>query len=99
MTTLNHSVLSTSNTLQWKTRFLQTEPAMNNIQKALSNANLQNDIKVSTPHATSVLYNSFPPSKGTFGENMSAILKFLSDKYPPFLASVYPYFSYKYNRD
>ncbi|GLJ36074.1 hypothetical protein SUGI_0723840 [Cryptomeria japonica] len=41
--------------------------AMNNFQKELSNANLQNDIKVSTPHATSVLYNSFPPSEGTFG--------------------------------
>ncbi|GLJ36070.1 hypothetical protein SUGI_0723770 [Cryptomeria japonica] len=74
-------------------------PAMNNIQTALSNANLQNDIKVSTPHATSVLNNSYPPSQGTFGEDISSILKFLSDNDSPFMANVYPYFSYKDNTD
>ncbi|XP_057832396.1 glucan endo-1,3-beta-glucosidase isoform X2 [Cryptomeria japonica] len=74
-------------------------PAMKNIQTALRNANLQNDIKVSTPHAMSVLNSSFPPSQGTFGEDMSSILQFLSDNDSPFMANVYPYFSYKDNPD
>ncbi|GLJ36073.1 hypothetical protein SUGI_0723830 [Cryptomeria japonica] len=66
-----------------------------NIWRALRNADLQNNIKVSTPYPTSVLNNSFPPSEGTFGEDMSAILKFLSDNGSPFMAHIYPYFSYK----
>ncbi|XP_059072393.1 glucan endo-1,3-beta-glucosidase-like, partial [Cryptomeria japonica] len=69
--------------------------AMENIQRALRKADLQNNIKVSTPYPTSVLNNSFPPSEGTFGEDMSAILNFLSDNGSTFMAHVYPYFSYK----
>ncbi|GLJ18432.1 hypothetical protein SUGI_0326620 [Cryptomeria japonica] len=69
-------------------------PAMNNIQTAVRNANLQN-IKVLTPHAASVLSNSYPSSQGTFGPDMSGILKFLSDNGSPFMAHVYPYFSFK----
>nr|AAV66572.1 glucanase-like protein [Thuja occidentalis] len=54
-------------------------PAMNNIQTAMRNANLQN-IKVSTPHAASVLSNSFPPFSGkVLALIWAAILKFLSD--------------------
>eukprot|EP00253_Pinus_taeda_P021360 PITA_21360 len=72
-------------------------PAMNNIQTAIQNANLQN-IKVSTPHAFNVIGNSYPPSKGAFSDDvkdtMSSILKFLSDNGAPFMVNVYPYFSY-----
>eukprot|EP00253_Pinus_taeda_P007359 PITA_07359 len=72
-------------------------PAMTNIQRAIQNANLQK-IKVSTSHAMSVIGNSYPPSKGAFGDDvkntMSSILKFLSDNGAPFMANVYPYFSY-----
>eukprot|EP00253_Pinus_taeda_P013680 PITA_13680 len=72
-------------------------PAMNNIQTAIQNANLQN-IKVSTPHAFNVIGNSYPPSQGAFSDDvkdtMSSILKFLSDNGAPFMANVYPYFSY-----
>ncbi|KAH9317800.1 hypothetical protein KI387_019569 [Taxus chinensis] len=79
-------------------------PAMNNIQTALANANLQNDIKVSTAHASTVLADtSFPPSKGTFNDavkdTMNSILQFLQDHGSPFMANVYPYFSYDGNRD
>ncbi|GLJ18442.1 hypothetical protein SUGI_0326730 [Cryptomeria japonica] len=70
-------------------------PAINNIQKA----NLQNKIKVSTPHAASVLSNPYPPSQGTFAPDMRGILKFLSDNGSPFMAQVYPYFSYKGDRN
>eukprot|EP00253_Pinus_taeda_P025269 PITA_25269 len=72
-------------------------PAMNNIQTAIQNANLQN-IKVSTPHAFNVIGISYPPSHGAFSDDvkdtMSSILKFLSDNGAPFMANVYPYFSY-----
>jgi exo-beta-1,3-glucanase (GH17 family) len=72
--------------------------AMTNIQTAIQNANLQNNIKVSTTHAMSVIGNGFPPSQGTFRDDvmttMSSILKFLSDNGAPFMANVYPYFSY-----
>ncbi|XP_059071989.1 glucan endo-1,3-beta-glucosidase-like [Cryptomeria japonica] len=78
-----------------RTLILYLLPAMENIQRALRKADLQNNIKVSTPYPTSVLNNSFPPSEGTFGEDMSAILNFLSDNGSTFMAHVYPYFSYK----
>jgi len=75
-------------------------PAMTNIQTAIQNANLQN-IKVSTTHVSGVS-SGYPPSKGAFGEDvkdtMSKILKFLSDNGAPFMANVYPYFSYIGNR-
>lgn len=77
-------------------------PAMRNIQTAVRNANLQNSIKVSTTHATSVLGNSYPPSQGEFTNelksSMSDVLNFLADNGSPFLANVYPYFSYNYNK-
>uniref|UniRef100_A0A0C9QR68 TSA: Wollemia nobilis Ref_Wollemi_Transcript_13132_1327 transcribed RNA sequence n=1 Tax=Wollemia nobilis TaxID=56998 RepID=A0A0C9QR68_9CONI len=73
-------------------------PAMNNIQTALESANLQNNIKVSTTHATTVLGTSYPPSSGAFSDSvkdtMSSILQFLEAHGSPFMANVYPYFSY-----
>eukprot|EP01018_Ginkgo_biloba_P024588 Gb_26221 [translate_table: standard] len=77
-------------------------PAMQNIQKAIVSANLQNNIKVSTTHASSVLGNSFPPSAGEFANDvediMRSILNFLAENGSPFMANVYPYFSYNGNR-
>lgn len=58
-------------------------PAMTNIQTALQNANLQNNIKVSTTHNMSVIAGiDFPVSKGALGENvkdtaMRSLLNFL----------------------
>jgi len=76
-------------------------PAMRNIQTAIQNANLQNNIKVSTTHASDV-NNGFPPSKGVFKDEvkdtMKSLLQFLSDHGSPFLANIYPYFSYIGNR-
>jgi len=75
-------------------------PAMQNIQTALQNANLQNKIKVSTTHASeSVIGNALiPPSKGVFlddvKDTMSSVMEFLSDNKAPFMANVYPFFSY-----
>jgi len=77
-------------------------PAMKNIQTALKIANLQNNIKVSTTHASeSVIGNSFPPSKGVFTDDvkstMTSVLQFLSDNGAPFMANVYPFFSFVHN--
>ncbi|XP_038974681.1 glucan endo-1,3-beta-glucosidase-like [Phoenix dactylifera] len=74
-------------------------PAMRNIYSALSSAGLQNQIKVSTSVATSVLGgNSSPPSSGFFASDaltyLSPIVKFLASNGAPLLVNVYPYFSY-----
>lgn len=77
-------------------------PAMRNIQTAVRSANLHNSIKVSTTHPTSVLGNSYPPSHGEFTNelksSMSDVLNFLVENGSPFMANVYPYFSYNYNK-
>jgi exo-beta-1,3-glucanase (GH17 family) len=77
-------------------------PAMRNIQTAIQNNDLQNNIKVSTAHTMSVIGNGFPPSKGAFSDDvndtMGSMLKFLSEHGSPFMANVYPYFSYIFNR-
>ncbi|KAH9293125.1 hypothetical protein KI387_041670, partial [Taxus chinensis] len=77
-------------------------PAMRNIQTAMRNSNLHNNVKVSTTHATSVLGKSYPPSQGEFREDLKntlrPLLAFLADNGSPFLANVYPYFSYVDNK-
>lgn len=73
-------------------------PAMRNINSALASAGLQSQIKVSTAVDTTILGNSFPPSKGTFNDNvrsfLNPIITFLVNNRAPLLANVYPYFSY-----
>ncbi|KAG1338559.1 glucan endo-1,3-beta-glucosidase [Cocos nucifera] len=77
-------------------------PAMRNIYSALSSAGLQNQIKVSTAVATSVLGVSYPPSNGAFSSDaltyLSPIVQFLASNGAPLLVNVYPYFSYVDNR-
>ncbi|KAG1338562.1 Glucan endo-1,3-beta-glucosidase, basic vacuolar isoform [Cocos nucifera] len=78
-------------------------PAMRNIYSALSSAGLQNQIKVSTAVATSVLGVSYPPSNGSFSSDaltyLSPIVKFLASNGAPLLVNVYPYFSYVHNQN
>jgi len=95
----NIKYIAVGNEVLPSTQYVQyLVPAMTNIHIAIKNANLQNNIKVSTTLATSVIGNSFPPSRGAFrddvNDTMSSILKFLSDNGAPFMANVYPYFSY-----
>ncbi|XP_010907251.1 glucan endo-1,3-beta-glucosidase [Elaeis guineensis] len=77
-------------------------PAMRNIYSALSSAGLQNQIKVSTAVATSVLGVSYPPSHGAFSSDaltyLSPIVQFLASNGAPLLVNVYPYFSYVDNQ-
>ncbi len=57
-------------------------PAMINLHKALVNLQLDEELKVSTPHNLNLIGNSYPPSLGTFKNNVSmtmqAVLAFLS---------------------
>ncbi|GLJ18426.1 hypothetical protein SUGI_0326510 [Cryptomeria japonica] len=80
--------------------------AMNNIQTALQNANLQGKIKVSTTHALTDIIGPFAPlnpSKGSFTakvqSEMRSVLQFLAKNGSPFMANVYTYFTYDSNRD
>lgn len=76
-------------------------PAMRNIQTALQNANLQNNIKVSTTHSSDVS-QGYPPHNGVFKDQfkdtMKSVLQFLLDHGSPFMGNIYPHISYINNR-
>ncbi|XP_061342823.1 glucan endo-1,3-beta-glucosidase-like [Gastrolobium bilobum] len=77
-------------------------PVLQNIQNAVSSANLQGQIKVSTAIDTTLITNSYPPKDGVFTDSASQYIKpiisFLVSNGAPLLANVYPYFSYVNNQ-
>nr|AAF34761.1 basic beta-1,3-glucanase [Capsicum annuum] len=81
------------------TRFLL--PAMRNIRNAISSAGLGNNIKVSTSIDMTLIGNSFPPSQGSFRNDVRSfidpIIVFLRGINSPLLVNIYPYFSYAGN--
>ncbi|KAL0917360.1 hypothetical protein M5K25_012414 [Dendrobium thyrsiflorum] len=68
------------------------------IHSALVAANLDRQIKVSTPHSSSIILDSFPPSQAFFNRTwepiLSPILKFLQSTDSYFMLNVYPYYDY-----
>lgn len=67
---------------------------------ALVKYNLDGIIKVSSPLATSVLQNSFPPSAGLFKSDLvettiKPMLDFLSQTGSSLMVNVYPFFAYE----
>ncbi|MCO5600304.1 hypothetical protein L7F22_060834 [Adiantum nelumboides] len=80
-------------------------PAIQNVYNALKAASLDTGIHVSTAHAMDVIdsAHAFPPSAGTFAggiqADMNSILDFLSQTGAPFLANVYPFFTYIGSQD
>ena len=76
-------------------------PAMQNIYKAITDAGLQNQIKVSTAVDTNLLGVFDPPSAGAFSDKarpfIEPIIGFLVSNGAPLLANIYPYFRVKYN--
>ncbi|KAF5823198.1 putative glucan endo-1,3-beta-D-glucosidase [Helianthus annuus] len=76
-------------------------PAMKNVQRAIRDAGLANQIKVSTATYTGLLSVSYPPRDGAFGSNVQGfiapIIRFLVENNSPMLANIYPYFAYAGN--
>ncbi|KAI7757950.1 hypothetical protein M8C21_028195 [Ambrosia artemisiifolia] len=76
-------------------------PAMQNIHAALVKFNLDQKITVTTAHSLSVLETSYPPSAGTFRQDltgkMSPVIDFLAKTCSPFLINAYPFFAYERN--
>ncbi|CAN4082015.1 unnamed protein product [Withania somnifera] len=76
-------------------------PAMVNIHAALVKTGLSHHIQVSSPNSLAVLSNSYPPSAGSFRNDLSEImqqfLQFLDTTKSPFWINAYPYFAYKDN--
>lgn len=77
-------------------------PALESLYSALVAANLHNQIKVSTPHAASIILDTFPPSQSFFNQTLSAILlpliQFLSKTGSPLMMNLYPYYVFMQNK-
>jgi len=76
-------------------------PAIQNIYQAIRAQGLQDQIKVTTAIDLSLLGTSYPPSQGSFRDDVRSyidpILGYLVYANAPLLANVYPYFSYSDN--
>ncbi|XP_062110168.1 glucan endo-1,3-beta-glucosidase 3 [Humulus lupulus] len=72
--------------------------ALKFIHSALVASNLDSLIKVSTPHASSIILDSFPPSQAFFNRTwdpvMVPLLKFLQSTGSYLMLNVYPYYDY-----
>ncbi|KAK7255226.1 hypothetical protein RIF29_28632 [Crotalaria pallida] len=74
-------------------------PAAKNIYSALDKLNLAHEIQVTTPHSEAVFGTSFPPSAGSFRDDilpyMKPLLQFFSQTGTPFFINAYPFLAYK----
>ncbi|KAL8150737.1 hypothetical protein V2J09_020545 [Rumex salicifolius] len=72
--------------------------ALTYINSALVASNLNSKIKVSTPLASSIILDSFPPSQAFFNHSWNSVLvpvlRFLQSTGSPLLLNVYPYYEY-----
>ncbi|XP_072965333.1 glucan endo-1,3-beta-glucosidase 14-like [Typha angustifolia] len=78
-------------------------PAMQSIYKGLVTLGLDKQVNVSTAHSLAILANSYPPSSGSFREDVAQyiqpLLNFHSETNSPFLINAYPFFAYKGSPD
>ncbi|KAG4191684.1 hypothetical protein ERO13_A07G110400v2 [Gossypium hirsutum] len=76
-------------------------PAMQTVYNALVDLGLDKKVTVTSAHSLDILSISFPPSAGSFrqdlGEYLHGILNFHAEVKSPFLINAYPYFAYKDN--
>ncbi|KAG1331691.1 Glucan endo-1,3-beta-glucosidase 11 [Cocos nucifera] len=76
-------------------------PAMQSVYEALVTLGLDKQVNVSTAHSTAILGTSYPPSTGSFAEDLAQyiqpLLNFHSQIKSPFLINAYPFFAYKAN--
>lgn len=72
--------------------------ALKFVHSALVAANLDRQIKVSTPHSSSIILDSFPPSQAFFNRSLDPVmvplLKFLQSTNSFLMLNVYPYYDY-----
>lgn len=77
--------------------------AVKNIYNATKNLGIDDIVQISTAHFSGVLASSFPPSNGTFKEDVSQYMKplldFFSQIKSPFCLNAYPFLAYTYNSD
>ncbi|KAI4371142.1 hypothetical protein MLD38_019408 [Melastoma candidum] len=77
-------------------------PAMQFLYGALAAQNLSSIIKVSTPHAASLILDMFPPSQAFFNQSLNSVilplLGFLSRTGSPLMVNLYPYYVFMENR-
>ncbi|KAG0487998.1 hypothetical protein HPP92_006809 [Vanilla planifolia] len=76
-------------------------PAMQSLHGALVALGLDQQVTITTAHSLAILGNSYPPSSGSFQEDLAhyiqPLLDFHSKTKSPFLINAYPYFAYKAN--
>ncbi|PON98118.1 Glycoside hydrolase [Trema orientale] len=72
--------------------------AMNYLHKALVAANLNFQVKVSTPQNIDIIPKSFPPSTATFNSSWNStiyqLLQFLKNTNSYYMLNAYPYYGY-----
>ncbi|KAG9439230.1 hypothetical protein H6P81_019395 [Aristolochia fimbriata] len=77
-------------------------PAMEYLYSALAAANLQSEIKISTPHSAAVVLDTFPPSQAFFNQSLNQyflpLVRFLSRTGSPIMMNLYPYYVFMQNR-
>lgn len=77
-------------------------PAIESLYGALVAANLHTQIKISTPHAASIILDPFPPSQAFFNQSLSPVmlplLQFLSKTGAPLMMNLYPYYVFMQNK-
>ncbi|KOM30948.1 hypothetical protein LR48_Vigan01g050300 [Vigna angularis] len=73
-------------------------PAMNSLHKALVAANLNFQVKVSTPQSMDIIPKPFPPSAANFNSSwnstMYQLLQFLKNTNSSYMLNAYPYYGY-----
>ena len=77
-------------------------PAMKNVYNSLKVNHLEDHIRVSTPHAMSIIDTpGFPPSQGKFKDEtvMKDVLDFLHATNSVFMLNVYPFLAYAQDPD
>ncbi|PKA67179.1 Glucan endo-1,3-beta-glucosidase 14 [Apostasia shenzhenica] len=78
-------------------------PAMQSLHGALVDLGFDQQVNITSAHSLAILDNSFPPSSGSFRQDLTEyihpLLDFHSQTNYPFLINAYPYFAYKANPD
>ncbi|XP_050895053.1 glucan endo-1,3-beta-glucosidase 14 [Lathyrus oleraceus] len=94
---VGNEVLNSNNTQM----MLNLLPSMRNVHTALVNLGLDRLISVATAFSFNVLENSYPPSSGSFKQDLiqyiQPLVEFLDEMKSPFLINAYPFFAYRDN--